>query len=90
MNENKIILTGENGEQETFCIIDQTKLNGINYILVTEEADADEEEPEAYIMKDVSKEDDAEAVYEFVEDDKEFEALADVFGELVDEETDLI
>ena len=65
---------------------EETQLNGIRYLLVSEgEEDGD---CEAYILKEVST-DDEEVVYQMVEDDVEFSALAKIFSELTDEETAL-
>ena len=88
MEENgKIILKDENGAEDVFYIVEETKLGGVSYILVT---DTPEEEPEAdaYILKDVSDPDSEEAVYEFVEDDEELEAMSDIFAQLL-EDTDI-
>lgn len=90
MEDNKIIFTEEDGSKTTFYIIDETKINGTSYILVTDSDDDSEEEAEAYIMKDVSAADSEEAVYEFVDEPEEFDAVADIFGELADEDTELI
>ena len=86
--ENKITFIDEDGDRQDFFVVEETKIGGINYILVTE-SDDETEEAEAYIMKDVSQEGDAEAVYEFVEDDSELSNIADIFAELL-EDTDLI
>ena len=88
MEENgKIIFTDENGEQDIYYIVEETRLGNISYLLVTdtpeEEGDAD-----AYILKDISKPEEEEAVYEFVEDDRELKAVADIFAELL-EDTDI-
>lgn len=87
MEKIKFTPEGETNEVE-FFVIEQTRLGGINYILVTD-SDDDEEEGEAFILKDLSKEEDTEAVYEFVEDDHELNAVADVFANLL-EDVDLI
>ena len=69
-----------------FAVEEETQLNGIRYLLVSEgEEDGD---CEAYIIKEVST-DDEEVVYQMVEDDVEFSALAKIFSELTDEETAL-
>ena len=69
-----------------FAVEEETQLNGIRYLLVSEgEEDGD---CEAYILKEVST-DDEEVVYQMVEDDVEFSALAKIFSELTDEETAL-
>ena len=54
-------------------------------MLVSEELDGDYA---AFILKVFVTEDD-EILYEMLEDDVEFQALAKVFSELVDEETDI-
>ena len=69
-----------------FAVEEETQLNGIRYLLVSEgEEDGD---CEAYILKEVST-DDEEVVYQMIEDDVEFSALAKIFSELTDEETAL-
>ena len=80
MANGKITMTAD-GEELTFYIIEQTMLGNINYLLVT---DSEEEEAEAFIMKEVGAETE-DAFYAFVEDDVEFEAIAKVFEELLDE-----
>ena len=52
--------------------------------MVTDTPDG-EEEADAYILKDVSDPESEEAIYEFVEDDRELEALADIFAELLED-----
>lgn len=78
--------TGDD-EEVIFCVVEQTKLNGIDYLLVTE--DMDEEETDAYILKDVSAWEDEEAVYDIVEDEDELKLIAAIFEELLDD-TDII
>lgn len=80
----EIIFTTEDGEEVTFCVIEQTRLGGVDYLLVTT-TDEDDEEGEALILKDVSKDTDEEAVYDIVEDDKELELVAGIFKELIDD-----
>ncbi len=84
MEDNKIVFTDENGAEDVFFVVEETKLNDTNYLLVTDSDD--EEEAEAYIMKDISEPSDTEAVYVFVEDDDEIEAVASVFEKLLEDE----
>lgn len=84
----KLEFIDENGEKIEFFIVDETRINGINYLLVSE-ADSEDEEAEAYILKDVSEAVSEEAVYEFVEDDSELEAVGKVFSELMDDDVEL-
>lgn len=78
----KIILSPDGEEQVEFYVLEQTRLGGFNYILVSDVEDGD---GEALILKDLSEESDAEAVYEIVEDDAELEAVANVFENLLDD-----
>ena len=61
-----------------FYVIDETRISNMNYILVSDSLD---DEADAMILKDVSKESDTEAVYVPVEDDVELDAIAAVFAE---------
>ena len=69
-----------------FLVEDETQLNGVKYLLVSE--DAEDGTLDAYILKEVINENE-EVLYEVVEDEVEFMALAKVFTELVDEDTDI-
>ncbi len=81
---DEIIFTTEDGEEVVFCILEQTRLGEINYLLVSTTGE-DDEEAEALILKDVSGETDEEAVYDIVEDDRELELVAGIFKELLDD-----
>ena len=69
-----------------FVVEDETQLNGVKYLLVSE--DAEDGTLDAYILKEMVNENE-EVIYEVVEDEVEFMALARVFTELVDEDTDI-
>ena len=75
----KISFNTDNGVCE-FYVIDETRISNCNYLLVSESL---ENEAEAMILKDISKETDTEAVYVPVEDDVELSAVASVFEESV-------
>ena len=70
--------------QETvaFFVLEQTRINGADYILVT---DAEDGDGEALILKDLSEDGELEAVYEIVEDDDELEAVSVIFGEMLED-----
>ena len=68
------------------AVEEETKLNGIKYLLVSDGQESGD--CEAYILKEVST-DEEEIVYQMVEDDVEFSALAKIFSELTDDETAL-
>ena len=69
-----------------FVVEEETQLNGTKYLLVSE--DAEDGTLDAYILKEVVDQNE-EVLYEVVEDEVEFMALAKVFTELTDEETDI-
>ena len=76
----------ETQEVIEFIVEEETQLNGTKYLLVSE--DSDDGTLDAYILKEVVDQND-EVLYEVVEDEVEFMALAKVFAELTDEETDI-
>ena len=86
--EDMITMVTDSGESVDFYVLEETRINAVNYLLHT---DAPEnQDGECYILKDVSGQQDAEAVYEFVEDDSELDALMKVFEELLsDADVDL-
>ena len=82
MENNNISFLSEDGENIELNIIEETKLNGIKYILVTDNMESDEN-GECYIMKDISSDEDEEADYIFVEDDNELDAVFDIFEKIM-------
>lgn len=79
----KITFTPEGEEAVDFYVLEQTTITGVTYILVTDAEE--EEEGEAYILKDVTDADSEERVYAMVEDDAEFEAVSGVFESMLDD-----
>lgn len=72
-----------NGEEEVeFFVLEQTRINGMNYILVT---DTEEDDGDAYILKDLSDDEEEESLYEMVSDDIELDAVAKVFESILDD-----
>lgn len=78
----KIVFSPDGEELVEFYVLEQTRLGGVNYILVSDVEDGD---GEALILKDLSEETDTEAVYEIVQDDAELEAVAAVFENLLED-----
>ena len=72
----------DDGLKIDFCVIEQTRINGVNYLLVT---DSEEDVGECLILKDTSEDQDQESLYEIVEDEKELDAVLTVFEELLDD-----
>ena len=70
----------ESDETAEFFVLEQTRVGGVDYILVT---DSEEDDAEALILKDLSQDGEQE------EDDDELEAVAKVFSEML-EDIDLV
>lgn len=69
-------------ETVEFFVIEETTINNINYILVTDQEEGD---AEALILKDMSKTEDEEAIYVIVEDDEELGYVSNIFSEILDD-----
>lgn len=78
----KITFQAVGEEPVDFYVLEQTTVAGVNYILVTEDEDGD---CDALILKDLSSNEDAEADYVIVEDEKELNAIASIFENLLDD-----
>lgn len=72
----------EGTESVDFFVLEETKVNGVSYILVT---DSEEDDAECMILKDTSKPEESESVYQIVEDDTELEAVLKIFEELLED-----
>ena len=64
-----------------FCVLEQTRLGGVDYILVT---DSEEGDGDALILRDLSAADEPDAVYEIVTDDEELNAVAAVVENMLE------
>ena len=82
MEDWKITITGDNGEEVELYVVEETMVGGVSYLMVSDTDNYDEEWT-AYIMKDMSAPEDKEAVYEFLEDGEELEAVGRIFEELL-------
>lgn len=79
----KIKFTFEDtSETVEFFVLEQTKINGAVYILVT---DSEEDDAECLILKDTSSAEETESLYEIVEEDTELLAVSKVFEELLED-----
>lgn len=67
---------------EDFFVLEQTRVGGVNYILVT---DTEEGDGEAMILKDLSESESVESLYEVVSEDTELAAIAKVFEEILED-----
>ena len=81
-----VIFDGEDGTELEFGILEQTRVGGVNYLLVIDPEENDEENGSAaYILKDISKDGDEEGCYVFVEDDTEYDAVYKVFEAMLED-----
>lgn len=78
----KIKFTLDTQESVEFYVLEQTKLGGSQYILVT---DVQEGNGDALILKEISQKEAEEKIYEIVDDDTEMSAVAAVFENLLDD-----
>lgn len=82
MNNDKITLTYDDGETVEFYVVEQTKLNGISYLLV---AESDDDDADCLILKDISDAADKESIFVELDDDVELDAVFHVFEELLED-----
>ncbi len=87
MEEREVIpFVTDDGEELELYVLEQTKLNGLNYLLVADTLDEEDDDVTVYIMKETAaKEGEEFASYEFVEEDGELEALGKIFEELLED-----
>ena len=82
----KISFAGNNGDTIEFFVVEKTTLGGVDYMLVTE---SEADDADAYVLKDLSKTEDSEGIYEIVDNEDELNAVGQVFAALL-EDTDII
>ena len=81
-NQDTVVnFTTEDGEVAVLRVVEETKINGVKYLLVVDEFE--DEEEEALILRETSEEGAEEALYDIVDDEKELSAVAAIFEELV-------
>lgn len=76
----------ESSEYIEFYVLEQTRVNNTDYLLVTIDEQGDSE---ALILKDTSSPKQEDAVYQVVETEEELNAVAKIFSELLGEEASL-
>lgn len=84
--------TEEDGGIVDMYVLEETTLQGIHYIIVTEELEDDSEDAVVMIMREEKRQEDTKkddkdefAVYEIVENEDELQAVAGVFAELMED-----
>lgn len=82
-----VTMTDDDGEEIEFSIVDNVTSGSNRYLLVVETAlldDDDDEASEALILKEISINSD-DVTYELVEEDAEFDRIAEMFAKKGDE-----
>ena len=80
----KITFFPEGEDPVEFFVLEQTRIGGINYVLVTDFEDGD---GEALILKDWSKDGEEESLYAIVSEEEELNAVAGVFENMLEDVT---
>ncbi len=80
--QEKITFRPDGEEPVDFYVLEQTRIGGVDYILVT---DVEEGDGEALILKDTSRDGEADGVYAVVSDDEELAAVAGVFESMLED-----
>ena len=80
--QEKIVFTTQDNEKIEFYVLEQTMINGVNYILAADSIE--DEEANALILKESANEAD-DILYDVVEDDNELQAISKVFIEMLDD-----
>lgn len=78
----------DDGQEVEFCVMEQTMVNGVNYLLVSEsqEEESEEDEITVYIMKESGQgETDGMGAYEMVEEEEELLSISKIFEQLMED-----
>ena len=82
-NSEKIVFTTEDNEKIEFFVLEQTRVNEVNYLLIADSEDEDSE-ANALILKEREIQGD-DAVYDIVENEEELDAISKVFETMMDD-----
>lgn len=72
----------DSDETALFYVIEQTRMNGVDYLLVTEEEDGD---CDAFLLKEIPGGEEDEISYEMVESEEELEYMSKIFASILDD-----
>ena len=75
-------MSEEMNEEVDFYVLEQTKVGGVSYILVT---DSEDDDAECLILKETESGNEQDNLYDIVEDDNELTAVSKVFEELLED-----
>ena len=87
--DDVIVLTDEDGQEREFSIVDVIEVDGREYAILvpTDETHDDDDADEAVILRIDHDEDDNEVLVD-IEDDEEWERVAEAWEQMLDEEED--
>lgn len=80
----RIVFNTDDNEDVEFYVLEQTMINGINYLLVAD-SDNEEDEANALILREKTVIDNKDTIYDVVEDEEELLSISKIFVELVDD-----
>ncbi len=79
-----IIMTGDNGEDIEFIIVDSVVMDDATFLLLIKGDEFDSDEAEAYIFKQVGEEGDDDVIFE-EPTEEEFERVSELFRASMDD-----
>jgi len=74
----------ETGEDVVFCVLGNTQVNEIAYILVVDENEIEDEDMTAYILK-ATEADDMDIIYEIVDNEEELSVVVPILEKFLDD-----
>ena len=80
--DKSTFMSEELGEEVDFFVLEQTNINGVSYILVT---DSERGDAQCLILRDMSAAEETDSIYEIVDDDDELGVISKVFEELLED-----
>lgn len=78
----KVTFNPDGEEPVEFYVLEQTRIGGNDYILVSDSREGD---GEALILKDMSRDGEEESVFTIVSEDEELDAVAAVFEDMLED-----
>lgn len=84
MEDNIIVLKGDNDDDIKVRVIEQTVVGNTNYLLV--EDLNDNEDLSCFILKDTSDSNDENANYSILDNDDEFDKIAEIFKNILEKD----
>ena len=80
----KIILNTDGDSPLEYYVLEQTRIGGVDYLLLSDVADGD---GEALILKDISGDGEEEGMFVTITDEDELSAVAEVFENMLEDVT---